>query len=88
MTFWYVLIGGILGIAAFLSLTRVARGPSVPDRAVALEVVVTIAIAGAGVYAAFSQQNAVLPILLVVSLLAFIGAVSISRFGTKRDEGT
>lgn len=81
----YLVLAAVLGVAVLLAIARLARGPSMPDRAVALEVVIGIILGGIALHAAYSGANASLPLLLVVSLLGFISAVSVARFGTRRE---
>jgi multicomponent Na+:H+ antiporter subunit F len=70
----------LLGAGALLSLVRLARGPSLLDRVVATDVLLVIVSAGLAVYAALARDPTVVPVLVVVSLLAFVGSVSVARY--------
>lgn len=70
----------VLVVAAVLTLTRIVRGPSVLDRAIALEVMVTILVCALGAEAALTRHTTTLPILVSLSLLGFIGSVAVVRF--------
>ena len=70
----------MLGIGALLTLVRLARGPSLLDRVVATDVLLVIISAGLAVYAALRRDPTVVPVLVVVSLLAFVGSVSVARY--------
>ncbi len=72
----YVLLGG----GALLALVRLARGPSLLDRVVATDTLLVIIAAGLAVHAALERDPTVIPVLVVVSLLAFVGSVSIARY--------
>ena len=72
----YALIGG----GALLALVRLAMGPSLLDRVVATDTLLVIISAGLAVYAALEQDPTFVPVLVVVSLLAFVGTVSIARY--------
>jgi multicomponent Na+:H+ antiporter subunit F len=72
----YALLGG----GAFLSLVRLALGPSLLDRVVATDTLLVIISAGLAVYAALERDPTVVPVLVVVALLAFVGSVSIARY--------
>jgi multicomponent Na+:H+ antiporter subunit F len=72
----YTLIGG----GALLALVRLALGPSLLDRVVATDTLLVIISAGLAVYAALERDPTVVPVLVVVSLLAFVGTVSIARY--------
>jgi multicomponent Na+:H+ antiporter subunit F len=70
----------MLGTGAILTLIRLARGPSLLDRVVATDVLLVIISAGLAVYAALRRDPTVVPVLVVVSLLAFVGSVSVARY--------
>jgi multicomponent Na+:H+ antiporter subunit F len=72
----YLMLGG----GALLTLVRLARGPSLLDRVVATDVLLVIISAGLAVYAALARDPTVVPVLVVVSLLAFVGSVSVARY--------
>jgi multicomponent Na+:H+ antiporter subunit F len=72
----YALLGG----GALLALVRLALGPSLLDRVVATDTLLVIISAGLAVYAALERDPTVVPVLVVVSLLAFVGSVSIARY--------
>ena len=70
----------LLGAGALLALVRLAIGPSLLDRVVATDVLLVIVSAGLAVYAALARDPTVVPVLVVVSLLAFVGSVSVARY--------
>ena len=72
----YALIGG----GALLALVRLARGPSLLDRVVATDTLLVIIAAGLAVHAALQRDPTVVPVLVVVALLAFVGSVSVARY--------
>jgi multicomponent Na+:H+ antiporter subunit F len=71
----------MLAVAAVLSLVRIVRGPSALDRAVAMDVLLSCAIGGIGLEAAYGRHGTTLPVLAVLALLGFVGSVAIARFG-------
>ena len=79
-------IGGVLlVVAASLTVARMARGPSSLDRVVAADVLVAVVIAVMAAEAVLTDHATTLPVMLVLSLLGFAGAVSIARFVAERD---
>ncbi|MGY2083098.1 monovalent cation/H+ antiporter complex subunit F [Blastococcus sp. SYSU DS0539] len=80
MTVVYWLAYGMLGVGALLALVRLARGPSLLDRVVATDTLLVIIAAGLAVHAALERDPTVVPVLVVVSLLAFVGSVSVARY--------
>jgi len=71
--------GVLLGVAAAMALIRLIRGPSTLDRVVALDVLVAIALCARGVEAALNRHGTTLPILIALSLVGFVGAISVAR---------
>ena len=79
-------IGAVLLLAAAtLTVARMARGPSSLDRVVAADVLVAVVIAALAAEAVVNDHSTTLPVMLVLSLLGFAGAVSIARFVAERD---
>jgi multicomponent Na+:H+ antiporter subunit F len=70
----------LLGSGALLTLIRLALGPSLLDRVVATDTLLVIIAAGLAVHAALNRDPTVIPVLVVVALLAFVGTVSIARY--------
>lgn len=77
---------GVLGLAALLVAARVTKGPTMLDRAIAFDVIVSITIAGVAVDAALRRDAENLPLLLVATMLGFVGSVSIARFSPGSDD--
>lgn len=80
MTVVYWLAFAMLGGGALLALVRLAQGPSLLDRVVATDTLLVIISASLAVYAALARDPALVPVLVVVSLLAFVGSVSVARY--------
>jgi multicomponent Na+:H+ antiporter subunit F len=80
------LVIALLLASGVLVTVRLVRGPSTLDRAVALDALVAVVMAGIGVLTAARQIPYYLPALLVLSFLGFTGSVSIARFLALRDE--
>ena len=79
-------LGAVLLVAAAaLTIARMARGPSSLDRVVAADVLVAVVIATLAAEAIVNDHATTLPVMLVLSLLGFAGAVSIARLVAERD---
>ena len=63
---------------------RLLRGPSVPDRIVALDTLLQVVVAGVAIAAALTRSGEFLAVLLAVSLLGFLGTVIVARFVERR----
>ncbi|MEO3974817.1 monovalent cation/H+ antiporter complex subunit F [Streptomyces sp. CAU 1734] len=72
-------------IAGALVVYRIWRGPTMLDRAMALDVCAALMIAGIAVRSAFTRDAYYFPIMLVVAFLGFTGSVGIARFIAVRD---
>ncbi|KAB2370680.1 monovalent cation/H+ antiporter complex subunit F [Actinomadura montaniterrae] len=75
-------VTAMLFLAAACTLVRIVRGPSMLDRAMALDVLLAVIMAGLGASAVAGGDTWVLPTLLALSLVAFVGSVAVARFLT------
>ncbi|MDF0529475.1 monovalent cation/H+ antiporter complex subunit F [Tsukamurella sp. 8F] len=80
MTVVYTVTAAILVVAALVTTYRLLDGPSTLDRVVAVDTLVAIAMAGLAVWAAFSQNSTVVPGIVALSLIGFVGSTSVARF--------
>ena len=72
----------ILGFA--LAVVRLLRGPSTPDRVLALEIVTLLTVGVLAVYSVMTNQPALLSVALVPVLVSFLGTVAFARYLEKR----
>lgn len=86
MTVVLALCVAMLAVAALLLVARIALGPTMLDRVVALDVLVAVVICGLALEAAIHRHTTTLPILGVLSLLGFVGSVSVARFTRGSDD--
>lgn len=70
---------GILAAAALLALVAALRGPTSADRMLAVDLLLVVLSAGLAAGAVLSGRTVLLPVLLVVSLVAFVGTVVVGR---------
>lgn len=70
----------LLLAAGALCVLRVLRRSSVPDRLIALDLLLVDIVLGIGVMAYQTQSDFFLDLLVVVSLLGFVGTVTVARF--------
>ncbi|GAB3145591.1 hypothetical protein GCM10027290_25710 [Micromonospora sonneratiae] len=75
-----VIVTALLAIAAVLALIRIARGPSLFDRVVATDVLLSVVVGALGAEAAINRHSTTLPIMVVLSILGFVGSVGVVRF--------
>lgn len=85
MTVILTIAGVMLVVAASLTLIRIIRGPGPADRVVATDVLITTVAGSLAVEAAINHHRYTLAVILVLSLLAFAGTVSMARFVAGRE---
>lgn len=79
MSYVYLATGIMIGLTALACLVRLAAGPTRYDRAVALDMLVITVVAGIALEAAWFRSGANVVLLAVVSLVGFLGSVSLVR---------
>ncbi|WP_227423612.1 monovalent cation/H+ antiporter complex subunit F [Pengzhenrongella sicca] len=87
MTVVLILCAILLSLAAAGALFRAERGPSMLDRTVALDVFATTTVAFIALEAAYSRRIDTIPVLVVLSLVGFVGSVTIARFASREPVG-
>ena len=81
----YVIIP-ILVLSELLVFVRFVIGPSVIDRVVALDLVVTIGIGIISIYSIVTETSNFLDIAMILALIAFLGTVAFSYYLEKRNK--
>lgn len=67
-------------IAIALSLFRVIKGPSLPDRAIALDTIGVNLISAIAIVSIVLNTKAFLEAILILGILAFIGTIAFSKY--------
>ena len=80
MTVVSVISGIVLLIAGVLTTFRLLDGPNSLDRLVALDTLIALAMCGLAVWAAYTCDTTIVPAIVALSLVGFIGSVSVARF--------
>lgn len=84
-----VIVYILLALALILSFVRLAKGPSLPDRVVALELVASIVMGMIAVYTVDTGVDKFLDVAVVMALMAFLAAIGFARYlekGGERDD--
>ena len=79
----------LMSLALVLAFVRVVRGPSLPDRVVALELFSSIVVGLVGVYAIQTDVSIFIDAAIVIALMGFLTAIGFARFlerGGPRDD--
>jgi multicomponent Na+:H+ antiporter subunit F len=81
-------IDGALVLVALLCLLcgyRVIRGPTVPDRVVALDAIATNVIAIAVLFALKTGRGLFVTIAIVLAIIGFLSTVTVAKYVTEGD---
>ena len=70
----------ILGVSLIICFVRVVRGPTTPDRVVALDVTASLIVGLIALDAIATDQTVFLRAALVVALMSFLATVSFASF--------
>ncbi|GAD83530.1 monovalent cation/H+ antiporter complex subunit F [Nocardia asteroides] len=85
MTVVAVIAGVLLVAAAVITSYRVLAGPSTLDRVVGIDSLMAIAASGLAVWAAYSNDTTVIPAIVALALVGFLGSAAVSRFRVRDD---
>ncbi|RKT85359.1 multicomponent Na+:H+ antiporter subunit F [Saccharopolyspora antimicrobica] len=85
MTWVFIVTVGLLSVAGLLVLVRLILGRTTLDRIVAVDVFVTVIIAGTCAGMGWLQDGSNIALLAAFALLAFIGSVSAARLVEKKE---
>lgn len=70
----------VLGLGMVCALARLVRGPSIADRVVAVDLIMTIGVALCAAYAWTTDEPVFLDVAIVIALTTFVGTVAFARF--------
>ena len=85
MSVLLIVIYVVFAAAALLTLWRIVIGPSILDRAVASDVLLTEVMCVLGAEMAINHHTRTLPVLLIIAAVGVFGSISIARFVARRD---
>ena len=80
-----IVVYGIFAVAALITVWRIMVGPSILDRAVASDVLLTEVMCVLGADMALNHHIRTLPVLLIIAAVGVFGTISIARFVARRD---
>ena len=87
MTFIYFIVG-LLVAACFMCLFRIGRGPTAPDRTVAIEILGTVMVGFVCLSTIVMRKDFYMNLAIAWALVSFIGTLALSKHleGRKFDE--
>jgi multicomponent Na+:H+ antiporter subunit F len=76
---------GLVLLSVALAFVRLAVGPSLPDRVVALDMMTTAIVALCGLAAIRYTEAAFLDVALALALVGFLATVALARFAERQN---
>lgn len=78
---WALAFGlAALSLSLLLTLYRLLKGPSLPDRVMALDLLAFIAVGFIALYSVATGQEVYLDAAIALALIAFLGTLAFARF--------
>ncbi|MFO7168193.1 MAG: cation:proton antiporter [Chloroflexota bacterium] len=74
----------MLSCAMVMAFIRLVRGPTLPDRVMALDLFAVLSTAFLTVYAIDTEQQVFLDVAIVLALIAFLGTVAFALYIERR----
>jgi multicomponent Na+:H+ antiporter subunit F len=74
----------MLVVGLFGAFARLVRGPSLPDRVVALDLIAVITAGFLTIYAVETDQPLFLDAAIVLALITFLGTVALAQYVERR----
>jgi len=69
-----------LGVALLIAVVRLVKGPTLPDRVVAMDLIGVLVVGLIVVLAASTQVPATLDAAIVIALIGFVGTVAYATY--------
>ncbi len=71
---------GVLFLCCFLCLYRIARGPTAPDRTVAIDILGIVVVGFCALLAIHTGKEFYINIAITWALLSFIGTIALAKY--------
>jgi len=71
---------GVIGVALLLAVVRIVKGPTLPDRIVAMDMIGVLVVGLIVVLAASTRVQATLDAAVVIALVGFLGTVAYATY--------
>jgi multicomponent Na+:H+ antiporter subunit F len=83
----HLLAGALMAAAAGLVLIRMLRGPTIIDRMVASDVLVTLVLLALVADMVMGDHTRSIPLLFALSGTSVLGSIAVARYVSKHDRG-
>ncbi|WBU39287.1 monovalent cation/H+ antiporter complex subunit F [Homoserinibacter sp. YIM 151385] len=87
MTVLHWIAGALFAATGLLAVFRVVRGPSILDRMIASDVLLTCLMLIVGMEMVVNHHTRSIPLMLVLAASAIFGTVAVARYVSKQDRG-
>lgn len=85
MTWLPIVVIAVFTVAAILAVIRIVRGPSILDRTVASDVLMTEVLCIMGAEMVINNHTRTLPAMLIIAAVGVFGSIAIARYVARRD---
>lgn len=80
MTLFEQVAFGVLLLCSLLCLVRIARGPTAPDRTVAIDILGTLVVGFCCIVALWTGQEYYMNIAIAWALISFVGTLALAKY--------
>ncbi len=70
----------LISLSILAAIFRIVKGPSIPDKVLALDMLGINIISGVAIYSVLLQTRAFFEVILLIGILSFIGTIALARF--------
>ncbi|MBU8579438.1 monovalent cation/H+ antiporter complex subunit F [Brevibacterium luteolum] len=88
MTIAGYITGLLFSAAVFITIFRMIKGPSILDRMISTDVLLATMLCGFGGFIVVTGRTDLLPVMLVLASLGFVGSVAVSRYVSRSESRT
>ena len=81
----YLMTGLMFAAAAFLAVARIIRGPSILDRVIASDVLLTTLTLVLGSEMVINGHTRTIPLMVVLAATAALSTIAVARYVSKHD---
>ena len=86
ITWIYAAVGLVFTIAAVLAVVQVVRGPSILDRVIGSDVLLTTLLLVIGTEMVINNHTRTIPIMVVLAATAGFSTIAVARYVSRQDD--
>ena len=85
MSVIYLVVGILFTVAALFTVYRIVRGPSILDRMIASDVLLTTLMLVVGAEMVYNGHTRTIPLMVVLASTAIFATIAVARYVSKQD---